>query len=409
VAEELALWLYGIPAALVSAPRGRLRLQYTDEAYALYEIGAPVLSVGLPLTPEAYTAGPTRAFLDGLLPEGSVRAAVAQRLAIDEQDTFALAEALGRDCAGAIVILPKSAPPPAEPSSLRATPLTDDEVVRRITELPQKPLGIDGGLRLSLAGVQDKLVLVKLPSGEWAEPTDGTPTTHLLKPQGDRFARLVENEAFCMKFGLHLGVSVANVAIETIGSVRLLAVERFDRQPGEGVISRVHQEDMCQALSRPVTQKYEDRGGPSLRDIAAVLQGTARASDLEAFLRALVINLLIGNCDAHGKNFSLTHTRSGEIRLAPLYDLVSTLFYPELERHLAMSVDKVQRIERIRVSRIVNEAASWGMSRARAAGVVEDMLARTPDAIEAARTDVPGVPDALPQLVRSQLELIAGD
>jgi serine/threonine-protein kinase HipA len=236
VAEDLALWLYGVQVAIVSAPRGRLRLQYTDAALEKYAAGAPVLSVGLPLTVDAYTAGPTRAFLDGLLPEGSIREAVAQRLSINSQDTFALIEALGRDCAGAIVILPRSAPPPAEPSDIRAAPLSETDLVRRIVELPQKPLGIDGTVRLSLAGVQDKLVLVRLPTGEWAEPLDGTPTTHLLKPASERFDRLVENEAFCMRFAHHLGLPVANVAIETIGNKPLLMVERFDRRTINGSI-----------------------------------------------------------------------------------------------------------------------------------------------------------------------------
>jgi serine/threonine-protein kinase HipA len=164
---------------------------------------------------------------------------------------------------------------------------------------------------------------------------------------------------------------------------------------------------MCQALLRPVAQKYEERGGPSLREIAAVLQGTADFADLETFLRALVLNLLTGNCDAHGKNFSLTHESSGEIRLAPLYDLVSTLFYPELDKHLAMSVDRIQRIDRVTFSRIVRETASWGFLPARASQIIGEMLARTPDAIDAAIADVPSVPPEIPEIVRSQARQLA--
>jgi serine/threonine-protein kinase HipA len=410
VATTLALWLYGTKVARVVAPNGRIRLQYSDEALAKYRIGTPVLSIGLPLRPDLYTANPTRAFLDGLLPEGSARLVIAQQLGIDSPSTFDLLEALGRDCAGAIVVQQDEELAPPEATTLTARPLTADEVAQKLTNLPQAPLGVGGATRLSLAGVQDKLVLTRLASGQWGEPVNGTPSTHILKPAGERFANLVENEAFCMNLASHLGLEAAKVEVETIGGRKVLVVERFDRVVSpEARVERVHQEDFCQALLRPTEHKYEDHGGPKLREIAAVLLGTTSPASLETLLQAVTLNLLIGNCDAHGKNFSLIHLESGQFRLAPLYDLVSTLFYSELEQHLAMKVDGLQRIERVTLSRLIKEATSWGLAPNRARQIIRDVFERLPAAIEAAEADTPGVPAGIPELVRGQLQQLSSE
>ena len=180
----LAIWLYGHQVAAVERQRNnRLRLSYTDYALGTYEGGTPLLSLALPLTDNRYPNGATRAFLDGLLPEGEPRRAIAEDLDLPASDAFGLLAALGRDCAGALVVQPEGDPPPPTPTTLTAQPLTADELGQLIANLHRAPLGIDRNVRLSLAGVQEKLLLARMPDGSWGRPVAGTPSTHILKPE----------------------------------------------------------------------------------------------------------------------------------------------------------------------------------------------------------------------------------
>ncbi|MGD0043376.1 MAG: HipA N-terminal domain-containing protein, partial [Isosphaeraceae bacterium] len=244
MAEGLTIWLYGQPVAIVEEERRRLRLTYTSEALSRYALGTPLLSLSLPLRPERHTQGVVRPFLDGLLPEGESRLTVARDFNLRASDTFGLIRAIGRDCAGALVIQPAEEPPPPPASTLTAEPLTEQEVSELIANLRTAPLGIDERVRLSLGGVQEKLLLTRLPDGRWGRPVDGTPTTHIVKPQIERFLATVENEAFCMRVAKRLGLSVAHVETTMIGGRKLLVVERFDRVVDKtGAVARIHQED----------------------------------------------------------------------------------------------------------------------------------------------------------------------
>src|SRR5262249_10843866 len=149
-----------------------------------------------------------------------------------------------------------------------------------------------------------------------------------------------------------------------------------------------HQEDFCQAIGLPPTSKYEVDRGPSLKRIANILEAFANPESVEDLLRATTLNLLIGNGDAHAKNFSLIHDKSGSLRLAPLYDLLSTSIYGD--EKLAMSVDNVQRFDRVTFGRLINEAASWGMPRPRAENIVRGLLGTVPDALAKASAETPG-------------------
>jgi serine/threonine-protein kinase HipA len=405
---ELAVWQQGIQVALIWQERRRLRLRYTDDALERYALGRPIFSVGLPLTPERYTHLPVRAFLDGLLPEGEARIAVAQDIGVRPDDTFGLIRALGRDCAGAIVVQPIDEPPPPQPTISTARPLTEAEIAELVANLREAPLGIGSRVRMSLAGVQEKLLLTRLADGQWGQPVDATPSTHILKPEVTRYPGTVENEAFCMRLAKHLELDVAEVETTAANGRKLMVVRRYDRvvHP-DGSIERLHQEDFCQATGTPPSQKYEDDGGPSLKRIADILQFVAGPGETEALLRATVLNVLIGNGDAHGKNFSLLYDSRG-MRLAPLYDLASTLYYIEEER-LAMYIDNVRRIQLVTPERLVKEAVSWGLSRQLAIEIVADVLERAPPAITAAAEETDNLPRQLLRLVRSQSErLITG-
>jgi serine/threonine-protein kinase HipA len=321
------------------------------------------------------------------------------------EDTYGLIRALGRDCAGALVILPPDAPAQLVPTTLTAEPLGDAEISELVSNLRNAPLGVGGRVRISLAGIQEKLLLTRMPDGTWGRPVNGTPSTHILKPQIDRLPNSVENEAFCMRLARNLGLPVAGVETTTVNGRSLLVVERYDRiVDADGSVLRIHQEDFCQSTGTLPDRKYEEDGGPSLRRIAEILQAVAGPDSLELFLRAVTLNAVIANGDAHGKNFSLLQDPSGTLRMAPLYDLMSTRFYGD--RRLAMYIDTIQRTDRVTVNHIVNEASRWGMSRRRAVQIIADILERVPAATEAARDETDGLPADISAVVDSQLTLL---
>jgi serine/threonine-protein kinase HipA len=402
VADELAVWLYGDRVAVLDEERHRPRLVYTENALSRYPLGTPLLSLSLPVRPERHPQGVVRPFLDGLLPEGESRLAVARDFNVLASDSYALIRAIGRDCAGAVVIQPADEPAPPPASTLTAERLNEGQIEGLVANLRTAPLGIDERVRISLAGVQEKLLLTRLPDGSWGRPVDGTPSTHILKPEIFRFPRTVENEAMCMRIARHLGLPVAAVEMTTIGTRTLLVVERYDRDVHEdGTVERIHQEDFCQATSTLLDKKYQDQGGPSLRRIAGLLQAAATPDSLETLLRAVTMNVVIGNGDAHAKNFSLLHEPSGGLTLAPLYDLLCTLRYGD--DRLAMYIDDVQKMDRVTAGRIVSEAVGWGLSKNRATQIVDDLLHRAPGAVVAARDETAGVPDDMIATIERQL------
>lgn len=319
----------------------RYRFAYSQEALAAE---GPSLSASLPLREATFAPSESAPFFEGLLPEGVVRAAVAEKLRLSEGDGFAMLQALGGDCAGAVSVLPEGRRP-EPPSSSKPRPLDEGELAAMLRDLPRDPLGIDSepdGVRLSLGGVQDKLVLIRLPSGRFALPRRGAPSTCLLKPENGRYEGLAVNEAFCMAVAASAGSEVAGTELISIDGTRCLYVKRFDRTAdAEGRISRLHQEDMCQALGVLPTAKYESNGGPSISDVVQLLRrlGSRRAAlDVNAFIKAVLTSFLLGNSDAHGKNFALLYDPVAGVRLAPLYDLVSTVVYPDLTQRMAMGI-----------------------------------------------------------------------
>jgi serine/threonine-protein kinase HipA len=403
--DRIAIWLYETKIATVERERHRMRLRYTSEALEEFPDGAPLLSLPLPLSDERFPNGVVRSFLDGLLPEGDARRVIAEDLRLRADDTFGLARALGRDCAGALVIQPDDEEGPPMPTTLTGEPLSNDDLARLVDNLRSAPLGVNQRVRISLAGVQEKLLLTRLPEGKWARPVDGTPSTHILKPEIREYPQTVENEAFCMSVAKHLGMAVADIETIAVNGRRLIVVSRYDRVIApSGTVERIHQEDFCQATGLLPSKKYEEDSGPSLRKMAGILRTVDRNS-LETLLEATTLNVVVGNGDAHAKNFSLLHDRGGALRLAPLYDLLSTLMYGD--DRLAMYVDNVRHTNRVNFDRLVNEAATWGLSQTRAADIVTDVLLRMPAAVERAAAETPGVPEEVLDIVAAQLDRLS--
>jgi serine/threonine-protein kinase HipA len=404
---ELAVWLYGEHVATIEQERGRPRLIYTQAALDRYPLGTPLLSLSLPVSNRRYPQGVVRPFLEGLLPEGQPRKAIAREVHVGTSDTYGLIREIGRDCAGAAVIQPAGDPAPTRPSTTTAERLDITELEHLVRDLRNAPLGVGGRVRVSLAGVQEKLVLTRMADGSWGRPVDGTPSTHILKPEIATYPNTVENEVFCMRIAQHLGLDVANVETTEIASRKLIVVERYDRvvHP-DGTVDRIHQEDFCQATGILPELKYEEDGGPSLARIAGILAAVAVPGSLDILLGAITVNSIIGNGDAHAKNFSLLHEPAGTFRLAPLYDLMCTLAYSD--DRLAMFIDSVHRTNRVTADRIINEAVQWGMPRGRATAIVNDLLARGDDAIASALEETAGLPCDFADVVKRQLESIRG-
>lgn len=350
MAERL-LVIYGtqVVATLVRKDDSGLELTYSDVTLE-NAAGRVLLSASLPVRREPYNAAELMPFFEGLLPEELVRRRLAARLQIDTGDVFGFLREIGRDCAGAFSIIPEGVDPVTAEKEGVAW-LSQDDLVVAIQDLAVRPLGVEPGedIRISLAGAQDKLVVVVM-DGQVGFPRGTTPSTHILKPasqlaiEGRRrlaFPALVPNEAFCMKLAALSGLDVPAVDLMTVGGEFVLIVPRYDRQSADGRTRRLHQEDFCQALGVPSYRKYEKDGGPGLRDyLDLVRRYSSRVIDDEPQLMdRIAFNYVIGNADAHAKNFALLYPELGVAQLAPAYDLVSTYVYGHLTHDMATSIN----------------------------------------------------------------------
>jgi serine/threonine-protein kinase HipA len=310
-----------------------------DPAVATREAGAPLLSVSLPCQPGVFETTAARPFFEGLLPEGEVRERIARDIKVSSPNSFELLARLGRDCAGAVVVLRDGEAPDA---AAAVEWLDERELSELVDRLPIDPLGVSGPakLRLSLAGLQRKAVLIRRSDGVFGKPTAAHPSTHIVKPQyGDsEYRDLVFNEHFCMRVAAETGLDTARTEIIEVGDRPCLLVTRFDRTTADGTTARVHQEDFCQALGVSPGLKYQAEGGPGLAAATNLLRNhtAAGGASVLTLLRATILNFVLGNGDAHAKNFALLH--GDVLAMAPLYDIVSTAAYPGIDSSLAMSI-----------------------------------------------------------------------
>lgn len=388
---RLEVWLFErLAGGLSEDDSGRLTFAYDPEwaAEAL-----PPLSQSLPVRAEPYGDAEARPFFSGLLPEGTVREHIAQRFGISARNDFSMLGAIGRECAGAVSVVPPGGSVHDRPSQSEDVRwLDENELADAVSELPSRPLFDDPeeGVRLSLAGVQDKMPVV-CREGRIGITTGRTPSTHILKAPIARFDDTVVNEACCLRLATRLGLNAASVEIGHAMEREFLLVERFDREVGQAGARRLHQEDFCQALGMPPERKYAAEGGPPLRSCADLLRraSAAPAEDLLQLVDAVALNLLIGNHDAHGKNLSLLYAPTTGTRLAPLYDLVSTAVYAGLSRKLAMKIGGEYRadyVERRHVERFATECGLGpAAARRRVLGVAQAMEEVAPAVVQELR------------------------
>lgn len=377
MARHLEVWLLGAHVGTLSQIEGRLGFAYAAGA-------TTPLSQSLPIRSEPFDDRATRPFFAGLLPEGGKRKQIAKTLQISTQNDYALLDSLGGECAGAVTLLGSGQrpQPPDAPREVRW--LDHAQLLQVLDEMPLRPMRAgEDGLRLSLAGAQDKLPVVWDADGlRIGLPLNGSPSTHILKSPIAGIDGSVFNEAFCMALARALKLDVARTQIQAIADGaqqrHYLLVERYDRQANFPI--RLHQEDFCQALGIVSEHKYQNEGGPDLAQAFALVRSATRPSALHTLklLDFVVFNALIGNHDAHGKNFSLLYTPAGAV-LTPLYDVLCTAVYPTLTEKMAMKIGSKYKFSEVMARHWEQFATEAALSPAQVKKHILDIAKRLPD------------------------------
>lgn len=325
--KKLSVRLHGLEVGILEERNGKMRFKYLDNPE--FE-----LSLSLPIRKEVFPEKECRGYFGGLLPENeNMREILAKKYKISKGSDFALLRAIGRECAGAVSFCEIGEEETVELySNINCQVLSADGLCKHIKELPIKPYV---GRRMSLAGAQEK-TSVCMVNGKVALPVDDTPTTHIIKP-ATKFEDSIQNEFICMSAAKALGLDVANVEIRKVKDIEFLLIERFDRYIGENkgveTTMRKHQEDFAQASGVWASDKYDF----TFKDCLKVIEQLALpALDKERFIVCAIYNFLIGNCDAHAKNFSLFHINN-YCYLTPFYDLLCTSVY-DLDNDMAMKI-----------------------------------------------------------------------
>ncbi len=386
MARSLDVYLHrNLVGHLIQDDGGQLIFDYVSSW--VENPSAVPLSQSLPLREKRFTRRECRGFFSGILPEERKREIIAQNLGISSQNDYALLDQIGGECAGAVTFVFSGESLPEE--RYRYRELNDEGLTNILRTLPSRPLMAgDEDIRLSLAGAQDKIA-VHLSDNKIFVPLGGAPSTHILKPAIERFEGIVFNEAVCMRLAQGVGLPTAKIEIRRVENIDFLLVERYDRQlvplgisPFTGGLfgspalsygtQRLHQEDFCQAHGVVPEMKYQSEGGPSLAQCFDLLRrvSSVPAIDLQNLLDAVFFNVLIGNNDAHSKNFSLVYyenvtllTGGKTTRLAPLYDLVSTVYYPGLSPKMAMNIGGEKVSDKILPKHFEKLAETTGLAR----------------------------------------------
>lgn len=397
---------------------GHWSVSFGDSSFAYEEnwLSSPhrrPISLSMPLRASSapYRGEVVSNFFDNLLPDSSlVRTALQTRLGLDSREPMALLEHLGRDCLGALQILPLDQTG-APPDKIHGTPLSNSEIAKILRQLPRFPMGVDKDtvIRLSLAGNHEKTALLRHQE-QWLQPIGPTPTTHILKlpigitPDGFDLSLSVENEWLCLRLLGELGFPVAQAEIADFEDQRCLVVTRFDRTKSHGGLVRLPHEDFCQATGTAPAFKYESDGGPGIKQCLKLLNGSWNpAEDRELFFKSQLAFWLLCAVDGHAKNFSLSILPLGRFKLAPLYDVLSAYpiighgagKLPKQKATLAMAVwgkNRHYNWDRIYKRHWLKTAKDCGIPNPE--GLISDLCSRVKAAVERAEKSLPeGFPD----------------
>lgn len=387
MARELEVWLFAERVGTLALIDGRLNFRYSTDW--LSPNNAAPLSSSLPLQAEPFDDHHARPFFAGLLPEGQLRRLIAQQFQISSQNDFALLDHIGGECAGAVTLLEPGQPLSSPEHGHEVQWLSDEEIVAMLDELPHRPmLAGKGGLRLSLAGAQDKLPVV-FDGDRIGLPRNGTPSSHILKPAIRTLADTVINEGFCLALAEAMQLKPAKSQIRSVLGRQFLLVERYDRvADAQGLRQRLHQEDFCQALGVVPEMKYQNEGGPDLVQCFDLVRRVTRPSapHILRMLDCVIFNALIGNHDAHAKNFSLLYAGKSAV-LAPLYDVLSTAVYPNLTPKMAMKIGSQYKFSEVQARHWDQFLKAVGLSRAQARKRIMALAKSMPTTARELRSD----------------------
>jgi serine/threonine-protein kinase HipA len=390
--------------------RGEHRFYYATEWLSSSRVRALSLSMPLRSANAPYRGEVVRRFFDNLLPDSDdIRTRMMTRFGKRSTEPFELLEEVGRDCVGAVQLLPPDSPTP-DITRIRGRKASDADIERILTAIRSRTMGAqdDEDFRISLAGAQEKTAFLQ-NKGHWWIPEGATPTTHIFKlPMGAAddsglgldLSTSVENEWLCAQILRAFRIPCASCEVATFGSRKVLVVERFDRTKASRAMLRLPMEDFCQATGTPPGQKYERDGGPGIREILNILLGSSRPiEDREDFLRTQFLYWLLCAIDGHAKNFSIFLESGDTYRLTPRYDVFSA--YPLLGKgasklppqkvKMAMAVfgkNSHYRWKEIRVAHWLETARQCGMAK-NARSIFEEILERTPSVLREVEKTLP--------------------
>jgi serine/threonine-protein kinase HipA len=430
--RRLDVWMNGELAGAWSISASGGHVFAYDPAWPVSEFARPI-SLSMPLRPSEapYKGPPVEAFFDNLLPDSlEIRRRFQTRFGALTPQAFDLLAEIGRDCIGALQLLPAGTEP-GKVKTVESVPLKDADIADTLRSLAAQPFPGQAGsddFRLSLAGAQEKTALLRL-KGKWHRPKGATPTSHIFKlPMSGRLGReqldlstSVENEWLCARIAAAFGIPAAACEMGLFEDQRALIVERFDRQWSKDKtwLMRLPQEDMCQAMGTPMGRKYESEGAPGIPEILAFLLGSSRPlADRRLFLKAQILFWMLCAVDGHARNFSVFIRRGGAYNLTPLYDVISA--YPVLghgknklapeKAKMAMAVrgrGRHYQWERM-TRRHWRETAKAGGMEAEIEGILSELIDGADGAAEKAAEALPtGFPGRVAETILSGLKQAA--
>lgn len=371
---------------------------YADEY--IDSVDSRAISISLPLEKRSFSVEQTKNFFEGLLPEGFMRRSVAEWLRTDENDYITILAGLGNECLGAIKISDNGMPR-LEQSYIK---LTDEEVRNLAREGATESVQLVTKAHLSLTGASGKVGLYfDEANDDWYLPMGEAPSTHIVKQSHIRLKKIVANEQLCLLTAKNLGIDVADSFVVNLGSSNdedvLFATKRYDRKIADGnrninglmVPYRLHQEDFAQALGIPASRKYEKDEAGYMKKLFEVI-GKYSANPIEDRIKiwdVCIFNYLVGNTDNHIKNFSLVYSEDlKSVRLAPAYDIISTMIYESSAEDMAMSIGGVYNINKIGRESFARQAKIVGLGNSLAMKRFDTLVQGFVRAMNAARLEL---------------------
>ncbi len=430
--SALSIWMNGELVGLWRIQFGIDELQYANEW--LDNPRSRPLSLSLPFTPgnQPIKGDKVSFYFDNLLPDSrDIRERLARRFNTPTTQTFDLLVELGRDCVGAIQLLPEGEQPEST-KQIQYKPLSENQVAKLLNKAVDNSvlghLDDDAHLRISLAGAQEKTALL-WHNNQWCEPLGETPTTHIFKfpmglvgnMQADMGAS-VENEWLCSKIVAEFDIPIAHCDIGTFAGKKALIVERFDRKissDGSWII-RLPQEDFCQAMGVSSLLKYQNDGGLSIEDCMKLLASSEGAAlDKITFFKAQVVFYLLAASDGHAKNFSITHLPENKYKLTPLYDVLS--MHPLIGNKenqiakqkvkMAMAIHGSQNyyhLQKIQYRHFIQQGKEVGVTETEVVALIDSVVKPLEHIIEKVRANLPeDFPSELAETIFSGMQGLA--